>query len=210
MEVVSTNIGEKQIVKWRGKSVATGIFKHPVNNPITLEKEDVAGDKVIDRRYHGGIDKACYLYGAQHYPFWKDKFPDLLWNWGMFGENVTVSGFDESAIKIGDIYRLGTALVQITQPRQPCFKLGIRLKDPKAVKAFVDAEKPGGYVRVLEPGKVASDNVMTLVHRSADNLTLKEVYHLLYHGSEEKEKMEFAINMTELADACRKDLMKNI
>ncbi len=210
MKVISTNIGEKTIIKWRGKEVNTGIFKIPVNKPIHLGFTDVTADVVIDRRYHGGTDKACYLYSSDHYPFWKEKFPKLNWQWGMFGENITVVGLDETSIHIGDIYKLGSALVQITQPRQPCFKLGIRLKNPKAVKQFVTAEKPGAYIRVMESGLVSVNDAMELIERKPANFTLNEVFHLLYNGSEQVELVKKALQMPELAESCRNDLKKQI
>lgn len=210
MKVISTNIGEKTIIKWRGKEVNTGIFKIPVNKPIHLGFTDVTADVVIDRRYHGGADKACYLYSSDHYPFWKEKFPKLNWQWGMFGENITVVGLDETSIHIGDIYKLGSALVQITQPRQPCFKLGIRLKNPMAVKQFVAAEKPGAYIRVLESGLVSVNDAMELIERKPANFTLNEVFHLLYNGSEQVELVKKALQMPELAESCRNDLKKQI
>jgi MOSC domain-containing protein YiiM len=210
MKVISTNIGEKSIVKWRGKEVMTGIFKYPVNNPIHLGFTDVTADVVIDRRYHGGADKVCYLYSSDHYPFWKEKYPKLDWNWGMFGENLSIAGLDETSIHIGDIYKLGSTLVQITQPRQPCFKLGIRLKNPMAVKQFVAAEKPGAYIRVLEAGSVSVNDAMELIERKSANFTLKEVFHLLYYGREQVELVKKARQMPELAESCRIDLKKQI
>jgi MOSC domain-containing protein YiiM len=152
MHVVSTNVGDAVTITFNGKEVHTGIFKHPVSGPIRLGKEDVEGDSVIDRRHHGGLDKACYLYSADHYPFWRGLYPHLDWQWGMFGENLTVAGLDESELRIGDTFRIGTAIVQVSQPRQPCFKHGVRFGDPDAVKKFIEAEKPGVYVRVLEEG----------------------------------------------------------
>ncbi len=210
MKVISTNIGEKTLIKWRGKEVTTGIYKNPVNYPIHLGLSNVTDDVVIDRRYHGGADKACYLYAADHYPFWKEKFPKLDWQWGMFGENITVEGLDESKIHIGDIYRIGKALVQITQPRQPCFKLGIRLKNPIAVKQFVAAEKPGTYVRVLESGLVNINDTMELIEQKTENFTLTEVFHFLYHGGQQVEQVKKALLMPELAASCRNDLKKQI
>ena len=208
MQVISTNVGQKTIVKWRGNDVETGIYKYPINETIHLGITDVKNDFVIDRRYHGGSDKACYLYSANHYAEWQEKLPNLNWQWGMFGENITVEGLDESKIHIGDIYKLGTALVQITQPRQPCFKLGIRLNSPKSVKLFVASEKPGAYVRVLKTGEVKTGDTMDLIECKSANFTLQKVFHLIYHAPENIEEVSIAIKMPELAESCRKDLIK--
>jgi len=133
MKIISTNISNPKMVIWKNREVVTGIYKEPVDHAITLEKTDVKGDHVIDRRYHGGEDKACYLYSADHYPFWKERYPSLNWQYGMFGENLTVKGLEEEKINIGDTYKVGTAIVQVAQPRQPCFKLGIKFEDQSAI-----------------------------------------------------------------------------
>ena len=208
MHIVSTNVGEKTEITFRGKELFTGIFKYQVHEPLVLGNEDVKGDAVIDRRYHGGIDKACYLYSVNHYPFWKKAYPNLEWSWGMFGENLTIAGLDESELHIGDIFSIGTARVQITQPRQPCFKLGIRLADPKAVELFVQAEKPGAYVRVLREGTVRTGDDLRLELGKPSNYTVEEVFHLLYNARENLDVVNRAIRMPDLAISCRDDLIK--
>ena len=126
MKIISTNIGSPVIFSWKGREVATGLFKYPVPSPIMLEKEDVTNDHVIDRRYHGGTDKACYFYSADNYDYWKSLYPKMEMQFGMFGENLTVEGLSEENINIGDVFKIGNAVVQVTQPRQPCFKLNFR------------------------------------------------------------------------------------
>ena len=102
MQIISTNIAEPTTIEWNGQQIQTGIYKYPVEIPIYMGIEGVENDHVLDRKYHGGADKACYLYSADHYSFWKNKYPNLEWIWGMFGENLTVIGLDESEIRIGD------------------------------------------------------------------------------------------------------------
>ena len=208
MKIISTNIGEKTLIKWKGKEVFTGIYKYPVDKPILLEVSDVQNDNVIDRKYHGGADKACYLYSSLHYPDWKIKCPNLDWEYGMFGENLTISNFKESEIHIGNIYKIGSTLVQITQPRQPCFKLGIRLNNSNAVKMFVNEEKPGAYVRIIEPGSVKTGDSIQLIEAKPYNLTVKEIFHFIYNATENIEQIKKAIKMPELAESCRNDLIK--
>jgi len=208
MKIISTNIGEKTKIRWKGKEVLTGIYKYPVNECLTLSIANVENDNVIDRKYHGGKDKACYIYSGLHYPDWKIKYPNLDWQYGMFGENLTISNFNESEINIGDIFKLGSALVQITQPRQPCFKLGIRLNNSNAVKTFVNEEKPGAYVRIIEPGKVKTGDTMQLIEPKIDNFTLTEIFHFIYNATENIEQIKKAIKMPELAESCRNDLIK--
>ncbi|MBW1298158.1 MOSC domain-containing protein [Aquimarina litoralis] len=194
MKVISTNIGEPQTISWRGKEVKTGIYKYPVDEPIFLDKEDVKGDHVIDRRVHGGVDKACYLYAAEHYPYWKEKYPDLDWNYGMFGENLTVLGLDERIVTIGSIYDLGEAVVQVTQPRQPCYKLGVRFGTQTVLKQFIQALLPGVYVRVLTSGLVKKDDVLVPKELHEDGISIQDMYKLFYDQNSHEALAKKAIN----------------
>ncbi len=210
MRVIATNIGNPTKVLWNGETIKTGIYKYPVNEPILLQKEDVAKDTVVDRKHHGGIDKACYLFSAESYDFWKEKYLDLDWDWGMFGENLTVTGLDESKIRIGNIYKIGGALVQVTQPREPCFKLGIRFKDQNILKQFINHEKPGTYVKVLEEGTVTIDDKLQLIEESTNTLTVKQFYQLLYMRKKDKTLVDLAINNAALPEYKRDSLKKYV
>lgn len=207
MKVVSVNTGEARTISWRDKEVTTGIFKFPVNNPIYLGSEDVENDNVIDRRYHGGVDKACYLYSADHYKYWKTLYPALEMPWGMFGENITVEGLDEAEINIGDIYEAGETIIQATQPRQPCFKLGFRFHNNEIVRQFVDSGFAGVYVRVLQKGRVKSGDEFKLIDKK-QTISIRRVYELIYTDVFDKRAVETAINDPFIAQSCRKDLLK--
>jgi MOSC domain-containing protein YiiM len=198
MKVISTNIGKPTEVEWNGKIIETGIFKYPTSDPIFLQKEDVVNDTISDRKHHGGIYKACYLFSSDNYGFWKEKYPDLDWDWGMFGENLTITGLDESQIRIGNIYKIGNALVQVTQPREPCFKLGIRFKNQEVLKQFITHEKPGTYVKILEEGYVTTDDSVELIEESENPLTVKQFYQLLYMRKKDEELVKLAIENTAL------------
>lgn len=208
MKVISTNIGESRLVEWRGQQVSTGIYKYSVDQPIFLGLEDVQNDQVMDRRYHGGKDKACYLYSADCYNFWKSKYPDLDWQWGMFGENLTVEGLSEAEILIGDIFRIGEAVVQVSQPRQPCFKLGIRFSNQQAVDDFWHLPYPGVYVRVIEPGNVNVGDELLLLERNPESLSLAQVFSVFRLNRENRALMQQAIDEPFLAESCRKDIRK--
>lgn len=208
MKIVSTNIAEPTTIEWRGQKVLTGIYKYPVEAPIFLGAEDVENDHVLDRRYHGGVDKACYLYSADHYSFWKNKYPALLWEWGMFGENLTVAGLNESEIWIGDRFKIGDAEVQVSQPRQPCFKLGVRFGDQNVVDDFWQLPYPGIYLRVLLPGNVKVGDELVLTDRNTDSLSVSEVFSIFRMQRENADLMSKAINNPFLAESCRKDIRK--
>jgi len=207
MKIISTNIGELRTIVWKGKEVNTGIFKYPVNQPIFLGQEDVEKDHVIDRRYHGGKDKACYLYSADNYSYWKNLYPALEMPFGIFGENLTVEGLQEAQVNIGDIYQIGEAVVQATQPRQPCFKLEFRFNNHQIVKQFIDSCFAGVYVRVLVNGSVNSGDLMELVEKK-NSLSIQKVYELLYTSEFQKEDVQLAVNNPFIAASCKKDILK--
>jgi len=206
MKIISTNIGHPKTLKYHDRLVTTGIFKFPVNELIFLGNEDVENDHVIDRRYHGGADKACYLYSADHYNYWKKLYPEPEMPFGMFGENITVEALHEAAINIGDIFKIGDAVVQATQPRQPCFKLEFRFHDKEIVRKFVDSGFPGVYVRVLENGFVKAGDQMKLMERK-NSLSVQKIYELIY-AKEFDEAVKTAVTDPNIAASCRKDLLK--
>ena len=176
MKVISLNIAKPTEISWRGKTITTGIYKTSVAGPIFLDKEDVENDSVIDRKYHGGIDQAVYAYGYNHYRFWKDLYPLLNFSNGFFGENLTVSDLDETKIHVGDVYELGETIIQVTKPRQPCYKLGIRFNDPAVIKQFWNTTKSGIYFRILQTGKVAIDDEFKLIEKAQDSPSIAEVF----------------------------------
>ncbi|MCJ7466692.1 MAG: MOSC domain-containing protein [Maribacter sp.] len=179
MKIIATNIGNPTTFQWNGKEEKTGIFKYPVDRPLFLGKFDVSNDTICNRINHGGIDKACYLFSKEEYPYWKVRYPELQWNWGMFGENLTVAGLDDAQMRIGDIYKIGTALVQVSQPREPCYKLGIRFGNQEIIQQYIERGHPGTYVRILEEGLVATGDEFKLVSQSKNTLTTKQFFDFL-------------------------------
>jgi MOSC domain-containing protein YiiM len=176
MIVKSVNIGKKKLIDYKGEIVETGIFKYPVNQSIFLGKEDVENDAVIDRKYHGGIDQAVYAYAENHYTYWKAIYPNLDWQFGMFGENLTISNLEETEIHVGNIYALGEVILEVTKPREPCFKLGLRFGTQAILKQFWNSTKSGIYFKVLQTGKVSLGDKLVL-HKNAQNTpTIAEVY----------------------------------
>lgn len=208
MKVISTNLAKPVLFEWNGETHSTGIFKYPVDQALTLQEENVKGDTIADRRVHGGVHKACYLFSADNYPYWQEKYPDLDWNWGMFGENLTVEGLDETQLHIGNIYRLGTALVQITQPREPCYKLGYRFGNQDILRQFIEHERPGTYVRVLETGQVKNGDKLELMEASESPLTIKLFYQLLFSRQKDSELVQLAIANEALPQRKRERLAK--
>ena len=206
MRIISTNIAQPTTFTWNGKEVTTGIYKTPTNAPIYLGKEDVKGDVVSDRKVHGGEFKACYLFSLDHYEYWKNLYPNLEWTYGMFGENLTVKDLDEKQLFIGDIYKLGNALVQITQPREPCFKFAYKFGSNTILKQFIDHGYSGTYVRILEEGDVKTGDHFTLVESKKDSVSIYDFFKLLYA----KEKNENHINLTRNNTALPQNLRERL
>lgn len=198
MKIKATNLGNKTIVDWRGKKVSTGIFKTPVPGPIYLGREIVSDDLIADRKVHGGLDKACYLFSAEYYPYWQGLYPQLDWHWGMFGENLTVEGLDEGQIRIGDIYQMGSALVQVSQPREPCYKLGIRFGSQEILEQFIEHASPGAYVRIIKEGEVKAGDAIKLAQRSSNTLSVRDFFNLLYSKEKDQQILELALSNTAL------------
>lgn len=208
LKIASTNIAHPKTVMWRGKQITTGIYKNPVDYPIFLGKESVQTDEVSDRKVHGGTYKACYLFSEEEYSYWKKIYLNLDWDFGMFGENLTVSGLVETKILIGDIYKIGNALVQVTQPREPCFKLGIKFGDQGILKTFIDRTHPGVYVSVLEEGFVNVGDKITLVEQAKNSLTAHDFFELVFAEYKNQEHLKLAINNEALPIHKRERLKK--
>ncbi|MFP2996553.1 MOSC domain-containing protein [Spongiivirga sp. MCCC 1A20706] len=207
MKVISTNIAKPTLISWRGKQEKTGIYKKSAPS-IYLEKEGVKGDEVSNLKVHGGVFKACYLFSSDHYDYWQKRYPDLQWEWGMFGENLTVEDLNENEIQIGAIYKIGGALVQITQPREPCYKFGIKFGDQKVLQEFVEHGHPGTYVRVLEEGNVSPGDEMLLTTPSEHPITTKQFFGLLFKPSKDKDLIKIAIENESLPKYKRERLHK--
>ena len=180
MKILSTNLATPTTFIWNGKEETTGIYKKPVDQPLYLTKNDVMGDEVSDRLHHGGYYKACYVFASEHYPYWKNLYPNLDWSWGMFGENLTLTGFDEHKVYLGSIYEVGEALVQVSQYREPCYKLGHKFGTPKVIKQFVEYGLGGTYLSILKEGNVAAGDPFKLVERPSSTMTVAQLFQLVF------------------------------
>lgn len=156
--VVSVNIGTPRTVEWRGQQVTSAIWKHPVDGPVMIEGVNVIGDDQADRRVHGGADKAIYAYSVEDYAWWADTTGPL--EAGTFGDNLTTAGIDLGACYIGDRWHVGSAVLEVAQPRQPCFKLGIRMNTDGFPLAFRAARRPGAYLRIVTAGQVTAGDAI--------------------------------------------------
>tara|TARA_R110002049_G_scaffold74988_11_gene193213 strand:+ start:12189 stop:12746 length:558 start_codon:yes stop_codon:yes gene_type:complete len=176
MKIVSTNLGERREIDWKGTLVTTGIFKFSVDEPVFLNTEDISGDEITDRENHGGILQAVYGYSLSHYSFWKDKYPDLDWQHGMFGENLTIDNLDETKVHVGDTFKVGETILEATLQRDPCYKLGVRFNDMKIVKQFWNTTFCGVYFKVIKTGYVKTGDVFEQIKSCPENLTIADLY----------------------------------
>ena len=181
MKLLSVNVGLPRGIEWKGKIVRTSIFKRPVADRVRVSTLNVEGDQQSDLTVHGGPDKAVYAYPSEHYPFWRTELPGMDLRWGVFGENFTTAGLLEETVHIGDLFRVGSAEFVVTQPRMPCFKLGIRFNRSDMVKRFLQSGRTGFYFAVLKEGEVAAGDSIKLIEGDEHNIPVADVVNL-YRG----------------------------
>ena len=202
-KLVSVNVGLPREVTWKGKTVTTGIFKAPVDGPVALRRHNLEGDGQADLPVHGGPTKAVYVYPARHYGFWRSELGESELTWGSFGENLTVDGVDEETACIGDEFRVGSARVIVTEPRTPCFKLGIRFDRADMVKRFSESGRSGFYVGVVEEGRVQADDLLEQVAEHPARLSIAEVTRLRTSETKNEALLRKAISVAALPDHWR-------
>ena len=205
MKLLSVNVGQIRQVPHGDQMVATAIFKQPMEDAVEVGELGVAGDKQADTRVHGGADKAVYVYCEPSYAWWREQHPELTLPPGTFGENLTFDGLADHEVSVGDRFRIGTVLVEVTQPRQPCFKLGIKMQSPAFVKQFHQAELPGFYLRVLEPGTLQAGQTIERVEQVTDSMTIPDIYRLLHDKSASPNQLQRAAILPGLSEAWRHD-----
>jgi MOSC domain-containing protein YiiM len=181
MKLMSVNTGLPREVMWRGRSVTTGIFKEPVDNRVPLRKLNLNGDRQADLSVHGGEYKAVYCYPLAHYDYWKRELPERELSMGIFGENFTLDSLDgllEESIHLGDQFSIGSAEVVVTQPRLPCYKLGIRFEADDMVKRFFVSRRTGFYLAVTREGEVGADDELRVTSRDPNGVPVAEITRL--------------------------------
>jgi len=208
MKVISTNIATPTTIEWNGERIETGIYKNPIKTPIYLGKHDVKNDSVVDRKYHGGEYKACYFYAANHYQHFKELYPNLEWKYGMFGENITIDSFEETNIRIGDTYKIGNAIVQISEPRQPCFKLGVKFGSQKILKDFIQSSFSGFYVKILQEGEVQVNDELKLLKRNPNDLSVEDVFSLLSYNKNNELLKQVILEEPLLSDVYKSSILR--
>lgn len=185
-QLISVNVGLPRQVQWRGRTVSTGIFKQPVEGPVAVRSLNLDGDRQADLSVHGGPEKAVYAYPSEHYAAWRAELPDAELSWGAFGENLTTAGLLEDTLRIGDRVRAGTAELVVTQPRMPCYELGIRFGRADMVRRFLKSGRSGFYFSVAEEGVAQAGDPITVVRRADHGVTVADITRL--YGSDGKDE----------------------
>ena len=178
----SVNVADFRLLQLRGRSVKTGIFKLPVDGPVHAGPEGLEGDHIADRRFHGGLDKALYAYSVEDYEWWAREL-EREWEPGLFGENLTVAEVDPSHAEIGERWRIGSALIEVSEPREPCAKLAAKLGERLFVKRFARALRLGAYMRVIEPGELLAGDTIEVVERPGHGVTTEVLGRVLFGES---------------------------
>jgi len=178
MKMVSLNVGLPREVLWHGRTVTTGIYKEPVEGRVALRKLNLDGDRQADLSVHGGEYKAVYCYPVAHYDYWKKELPGRELPMGMFGENFTTDGLREDSVHLGDKFSVGSAEVVVTQPRLPCYKLGVRFQSDDMVRRFLASGRTGFYLAVTREGEVGAGDAIKVIARDANAVPVSEITRL--------------------------------
>jgi MOSC domain-containing protein YiiM len=210
MRLISVNVGKPRRVVWKGRTASTGIYKEPVIGRVLLRRHNLDGDGQADLSVHGGPFKAVYLYPAEHYAVWRKELPDLDLPWGAFGENFTTEGLVESAAQIGDRLGVGTAVVRVTEPRMPCYKLGLRLGRDDILDRFLASGRTGLYLAVEREGEVEAGDTITLLTRGNHGLTVADLTRVFAQEKDDVDTMQRLAQLLELSAPWREYFQKRL
>jgi MOSC domain-containing protein YiiM len=210
MQLISVNIALPQEIEINGKLVSTGIYKVPALDRVWLGKLSLTGDGQADLTVHGGEHQAAYSYPVEHYGHWQTVLSRDTLPCGTFGENFTTSGLLEEQVCVGDILRIGGAIVQVTLPRLPCFKFAHKVGRPAILKEFLQSGRSGFYLRVLTEGEVGSGDAITFIERDPVGITVRTALGLQRLGEGDVEMLHRALSIPSLAPPLRVDLEKRL
>ena len=206
MQVISVNVGRPREVIWKGMTVQTGIFKEPVDSQVEIRKLNLAGDQQADLTVHGGAAKAVFAYPAEHYEYWQKNLPDVPFSWGKFGENLTTEGLAEETLCIGDRFRVGSAILMVTQPRMPCYKLALRFDRDDMIKRFLASQRSGFYFSVVEEGKVQAGSKVEILSRDPHRVAILDIVRLYLGQAHDPDLLHRAMNVSALPQNWKAEL----
>ena len=212
MKILSINVSEPQKVVFNGKELITSIYKKPVSNKVAVSSQGIEGDRQADLTVHGGYDKAVYAYSYSHYRTWSEKLNSNFTEYGLVGENLTIDDFNEEDINIGDQFKINECLLQVSQPRIPCYKIGIKLNSRDFPRMFSQSGLIGSYLRVIHDGEITPGDEIQKVHAEDNSMSIKDISNLLFVDVKNIELMKKALDIKplteEIKEKFRERLMK--
>jgi MOSC domain-containing protein YiiM len=209
-KLLAVSVGLPQETRWHGQTIQTGIFKSPIEGRVDVGPRGLAGDGQADLSVHGGIDKAVYAYDDSSTQYWREQLGRSDLGAGAFGENLTLVGWPEDHVRIGDLFRIGTATFEVSQPRQPCMKLGVRFDDAKFPKRFLSSGRVGFYLRVIEGGSIGAGDEVARVRTNEDGISVSSLVALWRNRDARPAALERALSVEALADAWREPLQERL
>lgn len=210
MRILSVNVGQPRWVGWQGEQVQTSIWKAPVGGAVRVGRTNLEGDQQSDLSVHGGLDKAVYAYPSEHYPAWRDDLDGTPLDAAAFGENLTTEGLLEDDVHPGDRFRIGSVELEVSQPRMPCFKLGIRLGRLDVGRRMLQAGRTGFYLRVLNEGTLSAGDAIVRLDRAASSMPIRELA-LLYAGeSAAPDRLRLAADIPALPEGWRQRFRRKL
>ena len=203
MKVVSVNVGLPRLLASGGETFKTGIFKNPVQGRVMLRATNLDGDRQADLTVHGGPNKAVYGYPSEHYGFWNDELPDPTRTWGAFGENFTTEGLLENSVFVGDRFRIGSAVVGVTTPRLPCFKLAAKFRRDDIIQRFLQSGRSGFYFSVVQEGEVGAGDKIEFLGGEKPTLSIADVNRLYVSKAPDRETLLRSLDVKLLPESWR-------
>ncbi len=203
MKLLSVNVGLPREIFHEGRMIRTGIYKTPVGEPVRVRALNIEGDQQADLTVHGGPSKAIYVYPAEHYEFWRKELPDIEFPWGSFGENLSTEGLLEKEVGIGDRLCVGSVELVVTEPRLPCYKLGLRFNRDDMVKRFLKSRRTGFYCAVLREGMINADDAIHSLSRDENHITVADITRLYAFDKTDYVGMRRAMEVKALPESWR-------
>lgn len=208
MKLISLNVSMPEVVEYKGYEINTGIFKEPVAGRRRVSALNIEGDAQADLTVHGGVHKAVYAYPSEHYPTWKSELARDDFAYGQFGENLTVEGMTEGTVHIGDRFRIGTALLEVSQPRQPCYKLAMKMDMPTFPKLFLRSARVGFYLRVIDEGEIGAGDTIERVKEGEGRMSVADTSNILHFERDDVDRVRKLAALEALAPSWRAEFVE--
>lgn len=211
MKILSVNVGLLRQIRYDSQMVTTSIFKTPVHRRVKVSKLNLEGDGQADLSVHGGPNKAVYAYSSEHYDYWRRDFPDKELLWGMFGENLTTEGLTEDNVHVGDRFRIGTTVLMVTQPRLPCYKLGMRFGHADMPERFLATGHTGFYFAVVEEGEIGAGDIVKPTEKDPNQISIATILRLYIDKDHQDARLlERILQIEALPSSWRKRFLKRL